>query len=539
MGNHLHIINARIYPMENEGEVFFSMEIKEGRVVGLGHAGSAGDLPDPHPGIQVMDLGGKTILPGFTDAHCHFIPSAVLNEFGVNISGIKTGKIMPDTMAGVGETLKQAHQKQGKKLILGFNLVTAGLAEKRMPALDELDAWLPGKITIIMDSGGHSSAYSSKAIEALGLEEIHENGLLIGRAHEFNMGRVNRLVMKQLNLFSVLRGICTQVNRLHDRGITAIHCMEGFDDDPKDISTRLFTWIAPVLPLHIRLYCQYKNPKRVERFLPKMACPRLGGCGAWEMDGAVSAGTAAFYGPYKHPEDTSGECYYADKEIDSMVARADARGFQISAHAIGPRAIEPLLTALENRTLSRKNPLRHRIEHFEFPSADQAKRAVDSNIILVPQPGWTWMDSQYQKSYAFHLTDSQFQSQIPLQDIVSMGGILCGSSDSPVQDPDPMTQLRGMCDFPVQAQSISRWEALRAFTINGAWAGFEEKHRGSLAPGKMADFIVLNQDVFDETVPLEDLRVEQVFMAGKTMSAPSLTPLKLLVRLIFSRRRKI
>jgi len=192
-----------------------------------------------------------------------------------------------------------------------------------------------------------------------------------------------------------------------------------------------------------------------------MAYPRLGGCGAWEMDGSVSAGTAAFYGPYKHPEDTNGECYYSDQEIDSMVARANVKGFQISAHAIGPRAIEPLLTALENRPLSQKNPLHHRIEHFEFPSYDQVKRAVDSNIILVPQPGWTWMDSQYQKPYAFHLTDHQFQSQIPLQDI------------------------------------------------------------------------------FDETVPLEDLRVEQVFMAGKTMNSPSLTPLKLLVRLIFSRRRKI
>ncbi len=525
--------------MENQGEIFSSMEIRDGRVASLGHARDKKDLPGPVSGARVMDLGGKTILPGFTDAHCHFIPSAVLNEFGVNISGIKTGEIMPDTMAGVGDILKSAHKKQGQKLILGFNLVTAGLAEKRMPTLDELDRWLPGKIVIVMDSAGYSSAYSSKAIGALGLEAIHENGLLTGRDHEFNMGRVNSFVMKQLNLFTVLRGICTHVNRLHARGITAIHCMEGFDDDPNDLSTRLFSWIAPVLPLHVRLFCQYKNPKRVDPFLPKMAYPRLGGCGAWEMDGAVSAGTAAFYGAYRHPEDTTGECYYSDQEVDSMVQEADNRGFQISAHAIGPRAIEPLLTALEKRSKSLKNPLRHRIEHFEFPTSDQVKRAVDAEIILVPQPGWTWMDSQYQKSYAFHLSHSQIQSQIPLKDIVTLGGIICGSSDSPIQDPDPMIQIQGMCDFPVLGQSISRWEALRAYTINSAWAGFEEKHRGSLIKGKLADFIVLNQDVFDETVPLAYIRVDQVFMAGKMVAPGFLTPLRLLARLIFSRRQKI
>ncbi len=421
--------------------------------------------------------------------------------------------------------------------MLGFNLVTSGVREKRMPTKGELDRWLPGKIAIIFDSGGHSSSYSSAAIAALGLEDLHDDGLLTGELHEFNMGRVNRFVMKQLTPMILAKGICNFVNRLHSYGITGVHCMEGFEDDARDWSTRIFAFLAPVLPLHIRLYCQYRAPERVMPFLKRMSRPRLGGCGAWEMDGAVSAGTAAFYDKYKQPAHTRGACYYSDREVAAMVGAADAKGFQISSHAIGPRAIEPLLTALEKT--GKGNPNGHRIEHFEFPTPDQARRAVDAGIFLVPQPGWAWMDHQYQKSYEYRLTRDQIRSQIPLRDIVSKGGIICGGSDSPVQDPNPFTQIRGMCDFPVPGQSISRFQAVRAYTLNSARAGGDGDERGSLVPGKSADFLVLNKDIMDEGVSPEDIRVDQLYMGGKRIPQNGLTVSVLLKRMLVGRRKKI
>jgi len=220
-----------------------------------------------------------------------------------------------------------------------------------------------------------------------------------------------------------------------------------------------------------------------------------------------------------------------------MVAEADARGFQISSHAIGPRAIEPLLTALEKTGTG--NTRGHRIEHFEFPTPDQARRAVDAGIFLVPQPGWTWMDHQYQKSYEYRLTREQILGQIPLRDIVSKGGIICGGSDSPVQDPNPLTQIRGMCDFPVPGQSISRFQAVRAYTLNSARAGFDGDDRGSLVLGKTADFLVLSRDIMDGAVSIDDIRVDQVYMGGRLVPETGLAPSSLLKRILFSRREKI
>ncbi|WDP86889.1 MAG: amidohydrolase family protein [Desulfobacter sp.] len=524
-----HITNARIYTMEDETQTFSSMTLENGRIISLGQG--------PEKRAKSVDLGGRTVLPGFTDAHCHFMPSAVLNEFGANISRIGRHGLVPKSLSGVKEILCRQADLQKKKLVIGFNLVTAGLKENRLPSQRELDQWLPGKTVVIFDASGHASAYSSGAIKALDLGHLHDQGQLTGEAHEFNMGRVNSFVMKQLNPMIFLKGICGYVNRLHQCGITSVHCMEGFDDDPRDVSTKIFAFLAPVLPLHVRLYCQYTNPGRVFPFLKKMAYPRLGGGGAWEMDGAVSSGTAAFFDSYKNPEDGRGKCYYSDTKIQDMVRTADESQFQISAHAIGPRAIEPLLSAFE-KSPGQKN-LRHRIEHFEFPTPDQVKRAVEAGIVMVPQPGWTWVDHKYQNSYGFRLTSDQIQSQIPLRDIVSTGGIICGSSDSPVQDPDPLAQIRGMCDFPVKGQSISRYQAVKAFTVNGAFAGCEEEDRGSLCPGKRADFMVLNKDIMDDEVDLEDIRVDRVYMDGCALPENGLTPLGLLARAFWGQRKKI
>ncbi len=149
------------------------------------------------------------------------------------------------------------------------------------------------------------------------------------------------------------------------------------------------------------------------------------------------------------------------------------------------------------------------------------------------------MDHQYQKSYEYRLTRKQILGQIPLRDIISKGGIICGGSDSPVQDPNPFTQIRGMCDFPVPDQSISRFHAVQTYTLNSACAGFDGDDRGSLVPGKIADFIVLNKDIMDRRVTLDDIRVDQVYRGGGLTPKNGLTVLTLLKRMMVSGRKKI
>lgn len=232
--------------------------------------------------------------------------------------------------------------------------------------------------------------------------------------------------------------------------------------------------------------------------------------------------------------------------MQAMVERAHKAGFQIAAHAIGPRAIEPLLSAMEKTlaedpevTPSNQNPYRHRIEHFEFPTPDQMKRTVQAGIPVVVQAGWTWMDTRYQQSYAFRLTDDQIAGQVALRTIADLGGIICGSSDSPIQDPDPFIQIQGMIDFPVEGQSLTRWEAVRAYTANAAWAGFQEEEKGTLEPGKRADFIVLDKDIFDESVFIPAIKVKGVYTGGHIVKPVNYTLLTILPKLLWGKKKRI
>lgn len=125
--------------------------------------------------------------------------------------------------------------------------------------------------------------------------------------------------------------------------------------------------------------------------------------------------------------------------------KAYAAGMQVSCHAIGTPAIETLLTAYE-RVLdgSEGNPLRHRVEHFEFPTPDQARRATARGLALVAQPGFAWLDERYIHAYRRQLSPAQFARQIPLRDLLDAGAVVAGSSDYPAGLLSPWVQMQGV-----------------------------------------------------------------------------------------------
>jgi predicted amidohydrolase YtcJ len=125
------------------------------------------------------------------------------------------------------------------------------------------------------------------------------------------------------------------------------------------------------------------------------------------------------------------------------------------------------------------------------------------------------MDETYQRAYRKYLRPEQFQRQIPLRKIVDMGGILIGGSDSPVQDYNPFIQIHGMVNFPLIHERLTVYQAFRTYTINGAYATFEEGTRGTLIPGKHADFILLNANPFTiDSEKILDLTVHATYIRG-------------------------
>lgn len=493
---------------------------------------------------RFIDLGGRTVLPGFIDSHTHFMITVAAEAMGSKVSYLDNECVLPKNMAGVKERLLTiAATKSNYQPLLFYNYITPAVSEKRLPEKNELDTWFPGRTVSIISMDGHSSSHSSAALNNMNLEDPLGNGILIGEAHEFNMGKINAYIQSKLSIGLLLKSFSEVTANALAHGITGIQCLEGFDDDPADRSIWLMTRVAAALPLKLRLSMQYLDPKRCDRYVKFFKRKQMGGCGAWAIDGSVSSQTAAFSTDYKGRPGYKGECYYTQEQVNSMVERAQSAGYQLSVHAIGNAAIEHVLNAFEKAAENDTalNPMRHGIEHFEFPTADQARRAVSAGLLMIPQPGFTWFDTKYQKTYSQYLTDKVIKMQIPLKTIVDAGGIILGSADSPVQHLNPFIQLQGMVTFPIAEESLSLYQALRTYTYNGAYALQEEDERGTLTVGKCADFIVLDQDPF--SLPLTDiykLKVAETWINGRKLyPGKKINPLGLLARGFLGIRQKL
>ncbi|MFR3273963.1 MAG: amidohydrolase family protein [Slackia sp.] len=187
---------------------------------------------------------------------------------------------------------------------------------------------------------------------------------------------------------------------------------------------------------------------------------------------APGSQSAAFDRPYENG--IQAPTYFTDEFIDSKIADLVSRGFAVSAHAIGETAIRQLTSAFEkaDRQLERTsddampNCMRYRIDHCEFPAPDTLERIYELKPSVTIQPGYSWMDKRFMRSYERMLDKDIYQPADSLRDFADAGVVLCGSSDAPGR-PSTRLQMRGMREFYIEEQSLSAFEALATYTVNG------------------------------------------------------------------------
>jgi len=528
-------LNGRIYGLEHEGEHFQAMLTgNDGRIIALYADGAP--LPSSD---STVDLGGSTVVPALIDAHAHFMTKAALEALAVNLAWLEGDRLMPDSLEGVRATLAS---KSTKGPLIGYGLCLGAIAERRLPHATELDSWFPGRPVIVLSMDGHSSSYSSPALATLGIADLAVNGLLAGEAHEFNMGKISAYVMKGLGPGAIARGLASAVNEAIDSGLVSVHCLEGTEDMPKDPALAAFKLVGSRLGLRLKLWMQYTDLAKAQRNASSLEHKRVGGCLAWEMDGSISSRTAAMDIDYLDRGE-KGTLYRTPQEAFELVKPFYEAGWQTSAHAIGPRGIETILSAYE-RVLDSAgddgNRLRLRIDHFEFPRPDQIARAGARRLVLTVQPGFAWADERYIHSYTEALAPDIRAAQCPLRSLLDAGCIIAMSTDAPVQPLNPFIQIAGAVLHPVKTERISVYEALRAYSWAGAWAAFEERERGTLAAGKFADFVQLEADPFKvEPETLHTIRVTGTWHEGKPLKHLPSTPAGFLHHIAVTHRRPL
>lgn len=501
--------NAHIHSMTDAGAEYEYMLINGRRIEYIGNTAPIGSY-------SKVDLNGKHVYPTMTDCHLHLLYSIVLAAGSFQVCEIVDGRVFPDSIESVGRHIKDYCQGRPEaKIITGNSYIISAIDEKRLPTRHELDLWSDNRAVIIYSIDGHSSSMSTALMKMLAISPENSDGIFSGEEHEFMQGKVTDLIAANVSPAMLAKGIANFSNTCAEYGVSRVCAMDGNEDVKNDFLTSLLIFIAKRMDIGVRLFPQYITVERAEKLKKHFLRPRVGGCGSWELDGSVGSRSAAFNEPYM--DGSQGHCYYKDELINAKVAQTLAGGLQLSTHAIGEAAIEQIVNAYTvNEELIPSSGAMPRIDHFEFPSPKAVERIKKLRLALTVQPGFSWVDKRYLKSYEHFLPEAVIKRQLPLKELAEAGVCICGSSDSPVQSVSPFEQMLGMVDFYIPEQSLTNYQALKSYTVNPALMLGESADFGTLEKGKLADFFVCSEDILCcSSDRLPGIRSELTVINGK------------------------
>jgi predicted amidohydrolase YtcJ len=455
------------------------------------------------PRTRAVRLDGRTVLPGFNDAHAHVVYYG-LTRFGADLAAARTVADIVERLREHGRRLKPGDWQQG----MGFR--SLALAERRAPHRLELDAATGSRPAFIDERGGHLRVANSAALAAAGITAAtpDPNGGRIGRDED---GTPNGLLLESaMRLVADVQPPSGREHRqqaillaqklLLSRGVTSVGAAvnRGFADD-------LFGYQSLEDAGRLRM--------RVNEFL------------SWELlEAATVLGVRSGFGsrlvragPIKVFVDGGAERVVmrggggvwrtTPAELVDLVARATAAGLQVAAHAIGDGAIEAMCDAVEAAGGAH---LRHRVEHCTICPPDLRKRLARLGMVAVMQP----LAARAARDMP-NLFPARTRADLaPHGPLMRAGVAVAFSSDLPVvPDPNPWAGIRSAVEDPVNGVSVLA--ALRAYTAGGAYASFEESVKGTLEPGMLADLQIYEQDPF-EIGPggWDGLRPQSVLLGG-------------------------
>lgn len=505
MNYDLVLKNTKIISMDENLARYDWVAVKDKKIVALG---SGTDAPE---GDKVIDLRGKAVLPGMADCHVHVTIDGLFTD-GVDLLNVKTVQEALDLLE------EASKNKPGDDWIIGINYVPQTIQEVRYPDRWELDAISHGHKVIIFASTLHGVAVNSKGMpicnvpeDMAGVEKKdgEPNGLYMSDDSAFcGMGNMLASLPDEV-LFGYIEKC---VNRSVSKGVTMMGGLLGqFVTEDKDV--KLVVENKDRLPLTMVEYYQTWDIEKVKAY----GFPRIGGC--LTLDGSLFEYTMANFKPYVDRPELRGFLFHTDDEIYQLVSKAHASGMQCAFHALGDRAIDQLLY-IYDRVIKEQgaNGIRHRIEHFATPTQEQIEMAVELNLVLSMQPGpaAVWDDAEG-GAFEVSLGREGADNWDPYAKIIKAGGFICSGSDAPILPVDPIRDIVACVDCPNSVRNIPLTEALKAQTINSAYAMYLDDRKGSIESGKDADFTILNYDPYEcvGTERFHGMEVEMTIWEGK------------------------
>lgn len=505
----LGFVNGNVITMEKKMAKAEGILIQKGKITFVGSSQEVQKRAEREH-IQVEDLKGKTLLPGFHDCHVHVM--------GTGMAYLGADLYECSSVDEVIKRLQKEAEKSEQGWICGVRLEESRLAEKRPPTLEELTEAFPDRGVHLVDRGLHYTVVNKKACEEIGFvgnekgfgrdKDNRPNGRLSEEANSKARNFFNdTLTMEQRK--QIIQSV---ENQAIQKGITTIHAMEGgemFSD--KDIPA--FLEYAHEQKIDIVLYWDIMDIEKIKKAgLRRIGTDIL-------SDGSIGSKTAAFDEPYADCPDTCGICYYSDEQLIRFIEEALQNRMQCGFHAIGQKAIRQVIDCYEKAY--EKCPwedARFRIEHFGFCDERDIKRAAKNHIIISTQPSFSYLRGGEGSVYQIRTGKERERRAYPNKTFLDYGIVVAGGSDSNVTPMDALLGIHAAVNHPYPEHRVSVEQALRMFTIDGAYAAHEEMKKGSLAPGKLGDVVVLSKNPYEtELDEMKDIEVVSTIKEGNIL----------------------
>ncbi len=529
--------NGQIKTLDDQYPMVSAVAVKNGIVMAVGTDEEMKALAGP--ATEMVDLKGAFMCPGLIDSHMHLLLlSNKLRRTDIGVA--KTFKECMDIMAKAAEAKKGT---DGWAMGIGFNQDDWTDCNE-VPTRLDLDKACGDVPAYIERACGHIATLNTKAMELMGMMNEKE-GESQYKLRYFEDGTPNgvlcedtvRLVeeyfpvptvpeMKQLILMGA--------NYIASKGLAGVHSDDlnlvvPVKDMPVILQAYKELSEADELPIRVHQQCRMLNLPMIEKFCSEYKVRTKWGknftIGDIKImgDGSLGAHTAVLRGEYKNAPDDHGIPLHDDEELYAMFRVAHNAGYPIVVHVIGDGAMDQVVNGYE--LVMNENPkpnMRHGIIHCQIMDEAQQDRFVKLNLLAYAQPVFVRYDSQ--------IVDDCVGSELAKTSYnwrryIDLGVHMSGGSDCPVEDCDPLANMyyavtrMGMDGKPWYPENaVTMEEALRMFTIEGAYSAFEEAERGSITIGKYADFTVLDKNIMEN--PPEELLNTKVLMTvvnGKTV----------------------
>jgi len=484
--------NGPILTMEGGDRVVDALAVTAGHITAVGDAAKAA-MWDAK---RLIDLEGRTLLPGFIDAHNHLV------DLGMRLMRLDLGGLQ-DKGQLIQMVDQRAQMTPAEGWVIGHSWDETVWDEATLPSQDELEAAAGGRKMVLARVDRHASLATRAALEAVGLDP--DIGPFVVEEDHYKVVRAVEPAPQTL-----VKAIGTATRHCHERGVTSSHVICHGND------LRALQAAREAGVLGVRVSC-YLGEEHLDSALALGLRQGLGD--AWirvqgiklYADGSFGSHTAAVDAAYADRPDGKGMLLHPDGEFEDKVKRAHRAGLQLAIHTIGERAARRVIAALEVAGVTPRD--RVRLEHLESVDDGDLASAARMGLIASCQPNFTVNWGQPGQMYERRLGPERAARLNRFADYRAAGlSLAFGSDDMPL---GPLAGLAGATEAPHAAQRIAALDALRAMTSDAARAAFAEGEVGKLAAGYHADLVVLDND--PRQVPAADLRVCMTVAAGQVV----------------------